>query len=395
MILYERGVFFMSVIESNVKEYSLRKGRSREDNGEDDKDVTWLVFENNKIIIEVSKFLELKGINSSRTSKAYGKALISFFRYLNIVGKDYENVGKKDIYGYILHLAKPKDLKDKKTVNTIKQYVSIVSVFYDWLVEERDDFKSPIPRSNKPRESKRSINKNSFLYGQVWDFDKDLRDRLFPKIKDKVRINHKKWYSEKEIEVLSKSFNKRRDKVIFLTSVKLGCRIDEILSIREEDYDSNNQSIYIRESKTLQRYLYVPKELCEEIDRYIQTERRDVETELGLLDYLFVNLRKDSSYGKKVDPQNYLKLLKGYAEKVGFDPKEIITHAGRSTKAQELIEQQVLDENSGISDALIMEIMGWSNIDSIKPYKKQSNLKIQKAVSAKIKQRKRKDKDNE
>lgn len=379
----------MFMVESNIKEYRLRKGRDRADNGEDDNNVTWLVFEDNNIMLEASKFIELKGINSNRTSKAYGKALISLFRYLNSIGKDYENTCKKDIYGYILHLARPKDFKDRKAVNTIKQYVSIISVFYDWLIEEREDFKSPIPRSNKPRQSVRSLNKNSFLYGQIWDFDKDLNERLFPKIKDKAKIRYKKWYSEKEIEILAQSFNKRRDKVIFLISVRLGCRIDEILSIREEDFDIYNQSVYIRESKTLQRYLYVPRELCEDIDEYINTERRDVETDVGLLEYLFVNLRKDSNYGRKMSSQNYLKVLKRYAEKSGFDPKEIITHAGRSTKAQELIEQQILVENSGISDALIMEIMGWSSIDSINPYKKQNNLKIQKAISSKIKQRKR------
>lgn len=367
----------------------MKKGRRP------DGSISWLIFDGNTLMLEPSEFLELKGLNSEKTSMTYGEALIFFFRYLSKFDKNYLVASTKDIADFILYLNYVGDdgikhIDPQRRKNTVKQYYIIVREFYRWL---KESMQSEIPILQQPAEFKR-VNPNSFLYGQIYQteeyvvFERSI-EKALKKLKNRPSTKHKRWYTEVEIELFAGGFKKRRDRVIFLISVKLGPRINEILAIREEDYDSTNQSLYIRESKSKDRYLYVPKWLCDEIDKYIQTERRDVESDIGLLDYLFVNMRKGPSYGKRLDTKNALRIFKRTAEKVGFDPAEIITHAGRSTRVQQLLEQQALDPGSKISDANFMEIFGWANINPITSYKKHSNLKIQKSIVEKNEQRTR------
>lgn len=366
----------------------MKKARRRinDEQGEE----VLLVYEDNEVLIDVSEFIEIKSVNSNNTGKSYAYALIQFLRYMNSLGKTYSEINKKDIIRYYHYLAferqgKVRQLKLRISKGTLRQYISIIGEFYNWLKEKYDDASFNSPKSTSITDKKfNKRNKYSFLFGQVLDAEQTFVTNIFPKLAEPPKTKHKKWYIQNEIDILSKSFKRRRDKVIFLITVWLGCRISEVLSIKEEDYNSVDQTIFIRESKTAQRYLYIPHELCEEIDAYMFTERAGVENEIGLLDYLFVNMKKGKSYGNKLSSHNYLEILKHYAEKVGFDPKEVITHAGRSTRAQALIEQQIFDSEAKLSDAMIMEMMGWSRITSITPYKQQSNLKIQRHVSERI-----------
>jgi integrase/recombinase XerD len=383
----------MERVETNYQKFRLEKARRRIDEEQDE--IVLLVYEDDEVLIDISEFVEIKSINSINTGKSYANAIVLFLNYLDSIGKTYLTINKKDIMAYYHYLAygKVRNVRNMKLVirkSTLMHYISALGVLYDWLKEKYDykNFASPIPSSSRSKEISKK-NKYSFLYGQIWNAEKESTKEYFPILKDLPKREHIKWYKQNEIDILTKSFKKRRDRVIFLISVRLGCRISEILSIREEDYDSVKQSIYIRESKTKSRYLFVPRELCDEIDTYMYTERASVEKDIGLLDYLFVNLKKDKSYGQQLTPRNYLSVLKGYAGKVGFNPKKVITHAGRSTRAQELIEQQIFDLEVQISDAMIMEIMGWSRIESIKPYKQQNNLKIQEHISNKTVARRR------
>lgn len=383
----------MELLQADYQKFTLRKARRRIDDEHDE--VVWLVYEDDEVLVDVSEFIEIKSINSINTGKTYAYALTIFLNYLNSIGKTYLNVIKKDIMGYYHYLAfgKRSNVRYLSLIickSTLRQYIPALGVFYDWLKEKYDSegFISPMPSSSRVKNTSKK-NKYSFLYGQVWSAEQESIKDFFPRLKEVAKREHKKWYVKNEVDILSKAFKKRRDKVIFLISVRLGCRISEILSISEGDYDSANRCIYIRNSKTKERYLHVPRELCDEIDAYIYTERASVENDIGLLDHVFVNLRKDESYGKPLNPRNYLEILKNCASKVGFNPEEIITHAGRSTRAQELIEQQIFDLEVQLSDALIMQLMGWSSIQSIEPYKQQNNLKIQEHISDRIIQRKR------
>lgn len=51
--------------------------------------------------------------------------------------------------------------------------------------------------------------------------------------------------------------------------------------------------------------------------------------------------------------RNYLAILKGCAWRAGIDPAKIRTHSGRSTKAMEFIEHQILHPEDGLTDAIM------------------------------------------
>jgi len=356
---------------------------------------TWNIVDNNIPLYEVNKWIGSRG--SINTQRRYAYALVSFLKYLDKLGKRYgEVMNKAVVSGYIDNLLHGDednnilDLEPRKSYQTIKNNLSIVKSFYTWLKGEKPELTFPfdqfIDKNNNKGNNVRL--RKSFLYGQIWsnNFSSEIRREF----EFKEKRNYRKWYTKEEIEALSSNFKTIRDKVIFLISVEGGCRIDEILNIKYSDYDSNDCKIYVSKSKTFQRDVYLPPYLCKEIDRYINTERQEIEKKLGLLDFLFVNLNKGKHQGKRVSYLNYYRILKNCARRSGFIESEIITHAGRSTRAQQLIEYQIMHPEEGLTDELILEIMGWSSIDSIKPYKKQFNPTIMKETLKKVKERKRK-----
>lgn len=154
------------------------------------------------------------------------------------------------------------------------------------------------------------------------------------------RESHR-WYSEEEIECFMTGFKTKRDLAIFLIGVEGGCKIEEILTIKHYDYYPNDNKVWISESKTIPRYCYLPEYVCNIVNDYLNSEKFELEIELDkvLDEYLFVNIKKGNGQGEKVSQNNYIKILKRAGKRVGLNPNKIITHSGRSTKAQDLIEK--------------------------------------------------------
>ncbi len=353
----------------------------------------WIITDKYIPLYRINKWLDNKTVEN--TGKRYAYALISFLKYLDTIGKSYLKVDSQIIIeGYIKHLLH-KDEKvnmveynPKRSFNTVRNNISIIACFYRWLENESPtNTVSFIDNIFTNKSNSKRINKK-YLYGQVWN------DKFNLKIKNEFRFkekrNYRKWYTKEIIEVIGSNFKTIRDRVIFLISIEGGCRIDEILNIKYVDYDNYERKIFISKSKTFSREIYLPSYLCDQIDMYINTERRDIESQRGILESLFINLNRGKYQGDKVKYRNYYTILKNCAKRAGLRHEEIITHSGRATRAQNLIEHQVLYPDDGITDIFIQEIMGWSNIESIKPYKKQFNPKIIKETLLKVEERGRK-----
>ncbi len=323
-------------------------------------------------LYEINKWLESR--ERLTTARKYAYIMVSYLKYLDSLGMKYRDVTtNKVLKGYVKYLLHYDEGNLKvvykeplRSIKTVESYTRTVQQFYKWLegeVGSRD------------------------MYALVWDYDfrpETNKEQYYKENKEYI-----KWYTDNQIEVLTSNFNSIRDKVIFLITIEGGCRIGEVLTMRYSDYDGIEGTIYISESKTRKRIVNLSNELCREIDRYIMTERKDVEVELGLIDYLFVNIKRGDSFGKPLTYSNYYRILKNTAERAGFDARKIITHSGRSTKAQELIEHQILYPEDGLTDTYIMDIMGWSSMESLKPYKKELGNKAKKAVLEKVEIRKK------
>lgn len=339
--------------------------------------------------IELTHWLGCIETDRPNTRKRYAYAILSYIRYFDQLGIHYKNVTKKrQIKSYIKHFVHMLDQnietkEPQKSWKTVINNLSVIASFCDYLEDEYLEYKSPFQKyeyQTKDENATRIVCRNSGLG--------------LPNIKFKAKRSYRKWYTNEEIEALSTNFLTLRDKCVFLISINAGCRIDEILNIQRDEYNSEERQIWIEKSKTIPRFVTLDRETCNEIDRYLQTEWQEAETKSNkIIDFMFVNLRR-GEIGKQVSYRNMYGILKDCAKRAGMDPLKVIFHAGRSTKAQEVLEAQVLNPQLGITDVLIMEMFGWSSINSILPYKKEFNAKIAKVASDKIFERRRKNNNN-
>jgi len=196
-----------------------------------------------------------------------------------------------------------------------------------------------------------------------------------------------------EKEALLSNFLTLRDKSIFLLSLE-GMRIDEILSVRLADYDNEKHilrpsrskgRVTVTAEKNNLRPVVLPERTYKILDSYIFTERADAETKSGKLsEWLFINLKNGRSIGNPLSYRSFWETMKLCAKRAGFDESKIRTHSGRSTKVMEILEHQSKHPEDGITDVIIMELMGWKSMNSINPYKQEDNMIIAMEAAKKV-----------
>lgn len=348
----------------------------------------YFITENKIPMLTICQWLDSVSIESELTGRHYAYCLIVFLRYLDSIGKNYKEVKSITlIWSYMKKLMyenKKKgtlELDGQKSYNSVYHSINIIRSFYFWL----DQYKNGVINEKEIKDFKNIDDK--YIYSNIWGIRlfKRGKNQATPfKMKFKRRRDNHRWYSNEELECFMTAFKTKRDLAIFLIGVECGCRIEEILTIKHNDYYANECKVWISESKTITRYCYLPQYVCDIINDYLAGEKFELEIKLDrqLDEYLFVNLKKGQKQGEKVDQGNYRKILKRAARRIGLNPNKIITHAGRSTKAQELIEQ-------GCTDFEIMEIMGWSSIKTVESYRKQFSPKFSQEINNKISKRRR------
>ncbi|WP_313128500.1 tyrosine-type recombinase/integrase [Anaerocolumna sp.] len=285
----------------------------------------------------INKWLESKGKRSLQTSRQYAYNLCGFLNYLVEINKTYEDATKVDVVNYIDSLLFCEvdgvfKINSNISYNTAYSYLITIKVFYKHL---EDNLNKDANISNDKRQ-KRSA-KYSYLYGQIWDMN--INDFLAEKVsRIKGTKNYIKWYSEEEKTAIESKFNTLRDKAIFLLTLE-GMRIDEVISLTLNSYDSVERTINTNRSKgSKARIIPIKKATAKMIDDYLYTERNEVECQLGIInDYMFINLRKGKDQGQVVSYRNTLDIIKRAGDKAGIDTSEMRSHSGRSTRTMELL----------------------------------------------------------
>lgn len=318
------------------------------------------------------------------TSKKYAFELCKFLNYLKQGKKSYKNVRKKDIINFIDYLLFAKDnndvtsLQSNVSYQTMASYLIVIKEFYKYLEDMSDDeinimYSSPAKRTNK----------NTYLYGQVWDMEvRELLATKLPRIKETKE--HVKWYLPEEINAISTQFNTLRDKAIFLLTLE-GMRISEVTNLNMDDYKSDEQLVHIQKAKgNKERIVPLRGQTTQAIENYLYTERSLVEEDDGLLDALFVNLRRGKNYGQRVAYRNILNIIKSAAGKAGLDADMIRTHSGRSTRTMELLRYQSEHPEENLTDEQIRLLMGWSSSKSLEPYVNQKDEKLLVSLARKV-----------
>ena len=271
-----------------------------------------------------NQWFELKSIRKTSTGKEYAKKLVAFLNWLDSRKVTYENATNHHVREF-LHELVFGNLADEKVLSlqssvgysTLTKYVTVITGFYGWL----DDM-----RQTEMLWKKKSVQANcSFLYGQIYSREyRYLIDGYAARLKSSR--DYTKWYDKATKELLCRNFNTLRDEAVLRLTFE-GFRIDEVLSVTLDSYDAIEQLVQPTRSKgranarngeNKLRLVALPKKTCEVIDKYIQTERADAESESGKLSqYLFINLNSGKRQGL---PMSYH--IKNLSHKQGHNRKE-------------------------------------------------------------------------
>lgn len=358
----------------------------------------YMITDNLLPMLEINQWIESKSLRKVNTGKEYAKKVVVYLNYLQSIGVEYDNATNKHVKQFVQHLLygdfeglKIKSTETEIVCATAARYVTAITELYKWLSNNYE--------TNVRFQTKTDVYraKTAFLYGQIYtgDYQYIIDSSLS---RQKNRREYIKWYSDEEKSALCGGFVTLRDEAVFRITLE-GFRIDEVLSMKLENYDPVRQSIQPMRSKGRQevqtgrhnhlRVVALPTVLCRLLDRYIQTERMIAENESGIIsDSLFINLQGSSSQGKPLSYGNYYKILKRSAARAGLTPEKIRTHSGRSTKVMEYLESQALHPEDGITDAIIMESFGWCSSESIGHYRDHNNQVIAKTIAEKLHKRK-------
>ncbi len=348
----------------------------------------YIIVKNNIPCYEINGWLEEKGIKKITTGKEYAYKLAVFLNYLNKRNLKYEKARLRDVKLFIKYLVyglceNVFMIKENVSFSTINKYLTVITGFYLYL----DDMSSDTEMVLKVKDNKKRV-KNSFYYGQIWKYDYSyLIEKYITNMTPKKE--YIKWYSEEQKEGILSNFNTLRDKAVFKLTLE-ALRIDEVISIRMSDYDSNRKLIRPSRSKGKEtqlgenndlRPIFLPDETARIINDYIYTERADVEAETGIIsDFMFINLRKGEGLGEVLKYRTYIEILKRCAKRAGLNRKKIRTHSGRSTKIMELIEHQAEYPEDGITNIHIKEFVGMKELKSLEPYINHNNEVLAKTV---------------
>ncbi|CAM4281224.1 integrase [Paenibacillus endophyticus] len=355
-------------------------------------DIRYLLTEEGIPLQDPCLWLDLISINSYLTGERYAYALLRYFKFLMKNKINYkEVVSKRVIEEYIKELLglgeKIFNIESRMTFTALNTNITVLKAFYHWLEDEHKISNNPVHYTSR-RSTKAPFVNTKLLYGQVWNYE--LQESVLNHITYRKKANHLKWYTEAEIQGIKANLLSLRDEVIFAISVETGMRIGEILGLKIEHFHPFDPSLHVvREqnienrarAKTKERVLFINPLLSELIQTYLNTERAS--SNIYSSNYMFLNL-SGVYIGLPLKSRNYLRILKDAAERYGLPRKEIRTHSGRSTRAQQLVELMRDNPDLGITPTFIDEELGWSSERTIKVYEKGYSNRQKKKIIERI-----------
>ena len=205
----------------------------------------------------------------------------------------------------------------------------------------------------------RSINYYNSVIRFVYEvtLDKVLNKKQLPMRKRKKTVY--KVLTKEELSTFFNCVENFKFKTIFMLAYGSGLRIGEIVNLREEDIDSKNMRIFVREGKgNKERYTILSKQSLEMLriywSKYRQNKRRG---------RIFL-----SETGKAITVGVIREHFRKYRRKAKINEKATL-HTLRHNFATNLIE-------NGATLIQVKELMGHSNIRSTMEYVHVANIDL-------------------
>ena len=206
----------------------------------------------------------------------------------------------------------------------------------------------------------RSINYYNSVIRFVYEvtLDKVLNKKQLPMRKRKKTVY--KVLTKEELSTFFNCVDNFKFKTIFMLAYGSGLRIGEIVNLREEDIDSKNMRIFVREGKgNKERYTILSKQSLEMLriywSKYRQNKRRG---------RIFL-----SETGKAITVGVIREHFRKYRRKAKINEKATL-HTLRHNFATNLIE-------NGATLIQVKELMGHSNIRSTMEYIHVANIDLE------------------
>lgn len=250
-------------------------------------------------------------------------------------------------YTYDSYMRKTKDIikyfnkpLEEVTIEELRKYL------LEYLTEEK-------------KLSDRSVNYYNSVIRFVYEvtLDKLINKKQLPMRKKKKTVY--KVLTKEELSAFFDLVDNYKFKTIFMLAYGSGLRIGEIVNLRDEDIDSKNMRIFIREGKgNKERYTILSKKSLEMLREYWSNHRQNKKKGKIFL----------SETGEAITEYVIRTHFRKYRKKAKISSK-VTMHTLRHNFATNLIEK-------GATIIQVKELMGHSNIRSTMEYIHVANIDL-------------------
>ncbi len=256
---------------------------------------------------------------------------------------------KKDTYDYLEFLK-------KNNIDIKNSNYKIVEEYSKYLYKKKLSKRSIARKYSSIRTFYNYLEKKNILENNIFNLLEN------PKKEEKLPRFINEYELDKMFEIPDNSPKGQRDRLILEILYGTGVRVSELVNIKINDIDFNNNSIKVRGKGNKDRYVFYGKYCKEAINNYIKNGR------ISLLngqtcDYLLLN-----RFGKNISVVSIRKILNEIINKCSLDIK-ISPHVLRHTFATHL-----LNEEADIMH--VKELLGHSSLSTTSIYTHVTNEKI-------------------
>ena len=256
---------------------------------------------------------------------------------------------KKDTYDYLEFLK-------KNNIDIKNSNYKIVEEYSNYLYKKKLSKRSIARKYSSIRTFYNYLEKKNILENNIFNLVEN------PKKEEKLPRFINEYELDKMFEIPDNSPKGQRDRLILEILYGTGVRVSELVNIKINDIDFNNNSIKVRGKGNKDRYVFYGKYCKEAINNYIKNGR------ISLLngqtcDYLLLN-----RFGKNISVVSIRKILNEIINKCSLDIK-ISPHVLRHTFATHLL-------NEGADIMHVKELLGHSSLSTTSIYTHVTNEKI-------------------